>query len=90
MLCGSSFKRIFRKSRGDILIYKNYRAEISYSEEDALFIGRVVNIEQDIIAFDGESVAELKQAFAQVIEDYLQDCANAGKQAEQPTEIIAA
>lgn len=72
------------------MIYKNYRAEISYSEEDALFIGRVVNIERDIIAFDGESVAELKQAFAQVIEDYLQDCANSGKHAEQPTEIIAA
>jgi predicted HicB family RNase H-like nuclease len=71
-------------------MYKNYRAEITYSEEDALFVGRVVNIERDMIAFDGHSVVELKQAFAQVIEDYLQDCANNDKQPEQPHEIMAA
>lgn len=72
------------------MIYKNYRAEISYSEEDALFIGRVVNIEHDMIAFDGASVDELKQSLTRAIEEYLQDCANARKLPEQPTESIAA
>ena len=72
------------------MIYKNYKADISFSEEEDLFIGRVVNIQRDIIAFDGRSVEELKQAFQMVIEEYLQDCVKAGKQPEQPTEKIAA
>jgi predicted HicB family RNase H-like nuclease len=66
------------------MIYKNYRAEISYSEEDEVFVGRVVNIERDMIAFDGYSVEELKQAFKVVINDYLQDCVNTGKSPEKP------
>lgn len=66
------------------MIYKNYQAQISYSEEDDVFIGRVVNVEHDIIAFDGYSVEELKQAFKTVIDDYLLDCANAGRQPESP------
>ena len=47
------------------MIYKNYEAQISFSEEDEIFFGRVVNIERDIIAFDGCSVQELKQSFQQ-------------------------
>jgi predicted HicB family RNase H-like nuclease len=66
------------------MIYKNYHAQISYSEEDDVFIGRVVNVERDIIAFDGYSVEELKQAFKTVIDDYLQDCEKAGRQPESP------
>ena len=72
------------------MIYKGYRAEISYSEEDELFFGRVINIEYDIIAFDGRSIDELKQAFAAVVDEYLQDSLVSQKQAEQPSERIAA
>lgn len=72
------------------MIYKNYYAQISYSEDDEVFIGRVVNIENDIIAFHGCSVEELRQAFKTVIDDYFQDCVNAGKQPERPIEEIVA
>ena len=67
------------------MIYKNYEAQISYSEEDEIFFGRVVNLKRDMIAFDGCSVAELKQSFHTAIEEYLQDCKDAGKQPEKPT-----
>ena len=67
------------------MIYKNYEAQISYSEEDEIFFGQVVNLKRDMIAFDGCSVTELKQAFHAAIEDYLQDCKDAGKQPEKPT-----
>ena len=72
------------------MIYKGYRTEISYSEEDELFFGRVINIEHDIIAFDGRSIDELKQAFAEVVDEYLQDCLVSHKQAAQPSERLAA
>lgn len=67
------------------MMYKNYEAQISYSEEDETFFGRVVNIKRDMIAFDGVSVAELKQSFHAAIEDYLQDCKDAGKKPEKPS-----
>ncbi|MEI6336016.1 MAG: type II toxin-antitoxin system HicB family antitoxin [Methylococcaceae bacterium] len=66
------------------MIYKNYEAQISFSEEDEIFFGRVVNIERDIIAFDGCSVQELKQSFHLAIEEYLQDCKDTGKKPENP------
>lgn len=66
------------------MIYKNYEAKISYSEEDEIFFGRVVNLERDMIAFDGVSVEELKQSFHAAIEEYLQDCKETGKKPEKP------
>ena len=39
--------------------YKGYEAVIEYDENDRLFFGRVINIE-DIIVFDGLSVDELE------------------------------
>lgn len=66
------------------MIYKNYEAQITYSEDDEIFFGQVVNIERDMIVFDGCSVEELKQAFHAVIDEYLQDCKDAGKKPETP------
>jgi predicted HicB family RNase H-like nuclease len=66
------------------MIYKNYEAQISFSEEDEVFFGRVVNIERDIIAFDGYLVHELKQSFQAEIDDYLHDCKAVGKKTEKP------
>ncbi len=47
--------------------YKGYEAVIEQDENDRLFFGRVINIE-DIIVFDGLSVDELEPAFKTVIE----------------------
>ncbi len=66
------------------MIHKNYEAQISYSEEDEIFFGRVINLQRDIIAFDGVSVEELKHSFHAAIEEYLQDCKEAGKKPEKP------
>ncbi len=63
--------------------YKGYEAVIEYDEEDQLFFGRVINIE-DIIVFDGLSVDELKQAFQTVIDQYLADCQAFNKSPETP------
>ncbi|MEM9509848.1 MAG: type II toxin-antitoxin system HicB family antitoxin [Cyanobacteria bacterium P01_E01_bin.35] len=59
--------------------YKGYEATIEYDEVDQIFFGRVINT-RDIISFDGESVAELKKSFEAVIEEYLEDCRQEGKE----------
>jgi predicted HicB family RNase H-like nuclease len=63
--------------------YKGYEAVIEYDEEDRLFFGRVINIE-DVIVFDGLSVDELEKSFQQVIDEYLADNQAIGKHPNQP------
>ncbi len=63
--------------------YKGYEAKIEYDNEDRLFFGRVINI-NDVIVFDGLSVDELEQAFHQVIDEYLADCQTLNKNPEKP------
>ena len=65
------------------MTYKGYPARIGYSDEDALFVGRVVGI-RDIITFHGESVSEIRAAFQEAIDFYLETCAERGDQPNRP------
>ena len=65
------------------MTYKGYAARIGYSDEDELFIGRVVGV-QDIITFHGESVNEIRQAFQEAVDFYLETCAERGEQPNKP------
>ena len=50
------------------MTYKGYTAEIIYSDEDKCFVGHVVNIGDDIISFHGDTDAELRTAFENVVD----------------------
>ena len=63
--------------------HKGYEAVVGYDEDDKIFTGRVIDT-QDVIAFDGASVAELETAFQAVIDEYLEDCTRIGKQPNKP------
>lgn len=63
--------------------YKGYTGTVEYSEKDACLFGRLVGID-DIISYEGESVSEIRQAFHEAVDDYLSDCAAAGKQPNKP------
>ncbi len=58
--------------------YKRYAARIEYSDEDECFVGRVAGI-RDIITFHGEDVAEVRLAFQEAIDFYLESCAERGE-----------
>ena len=62
--------------------YKGYEAVIEYDEVDRVFFGRVINT-KDVISFDGETVDELQQSFEAVIEEYLEDCKQEGKEPDK-------
>ena len=49
--------------------YRGYEATIKYDKVDQIFFGKAIDT-RDIISFDGESVAELKESFKAVIEEY--------------------
>jgi predicted HicB family RNase H-like nuclease len=65
------------------MTYKGYEAVVEYDEGAELFHGEILNL-RDVITFQGQSVAELKQAFADSIEDYLAFCKERGEEPEKP------
>ncbi len=65
------------------MTYKGYAARVEYSEDDECFIGHIAGI-RDIIGFHGESVAELRNAFTEAVNDYLATCAKLGHGPNRP------
>jgi len=65
------------------MTYKGYEAIVEYDEDAELLHGEVMNL-RDVITFQGQSVAELKQAFTDSVEDYLAFCKERGEEPEKP------
>lgn len=67
----------------NLMTYKNYSARIEYSDEDACFIGHVAGI-RDVVGFHGESVAGLRAAFEEAVDDYLATCEKLNRSPQRP------
>jgi predicted HicB family RNase H-like nuclease len=67
----------------NVMTYKGYEALVQYDQDAEIFHGEVMNL-RDVITFQGSSVAELKQAFADSVEDYLVFCKERGEEPEKP------
>jgi predicted HicB family RNase H-like nuclease len=65
------------------LEYQGYAARIEFSSEDECFIGHIVGI-KDVVGFHGESVSELKSAFEEAVNDYIETCNKVGKIPQKP------
>lgn len=55
------------------ITYRGYAACIEYSDDDACFVGHISGM-SDIVGFHGDSVAELRNAFEEAVDDYLETC----------------
>jgi predicted HicB family RNase H-like nuclease len=66
----------------DILQYKNYYGSVQFSAEDEVFYGKILGI-SDLVNFEGESVKELKSAFQESVDEYLEFCKEIGKTPEK-------
>jgi len=65
------------------MAYKGYTAKIEYSDEDECLIGRIAGI-RHIITFHGDSVQEIRQAFEEAVDFYLDTCAERNEEPEKP------
>jgi len=63
--------------------HKGYAARIEYSDEDKCFVGHIAGI-RDVVGFHGESVGELRAAFEEAVDDYLETCERAGLSPQRP------
>jgi predicted HicB family RNase H-like nuclease len=71
------------KSTKNAMTYKGYIGTVEYSEDDACLFGRIAGI-RDIISYEGESVVEIRHAFEEAVDDYLQHCVQTGKEPNKP------
>ena len=55
------------------LRYKNYVGSIEFSEEDAVFYGKVLGI-RSLISYEGGTAKELVEDFHSAVDDYLETC----------------
>ena len=62
--------------------YKGYVGSVEFSEEDALFHGKVLGI-RALISYEGTNAAELVTDFHGAVDDYLELCAQSGTEPEK-------
>ena len=63
--------------------YKGYFAKVEFDDEAEVFHGEVINL-RDVITFEGESVHDLREAFHESVDDYLEFCAKRGEEPDKP------
>jgi predicted HicB family RNase H-like nuclease len=63
----------------DVLQYKDFIGSVHFSAEDDLFFGKIEGI-NDLVTFEGNNVSEIKNAFQEAVDDYIDIC----RQTEKP------
>ena len=65
------------------LSYKDYIGSVSFSVEDEVFYGKIEHI-NDLITFESDNARDLKKAFEEAVDDYLEVCSQKGVLPEKP------
>lgn len=63
--------------------YKGYIGKVEFDDAAGVLHGEVINL-RDVITFQGDSVQELRQAFQDSVDDYLDYCAERHEEPEKP------
>ncbi|OGT61825.1 MAG: antitoxin HicB [Gammaproteobacteria bacterium RIFCSPHIGHO2_12_FULL_45_12] len=66
-----------------MLIYKGYIGHVEFDDEADIFHGEVINT-RDVITFQGKTVAKIKKAFRESVNDYLAFCKERNEEPEKP------
>ena len=60
------------------MTYQGYSARVEFEDENGIFTGRIAGI-RDGVGFHADTVEDLRAAFHEAVEDYLETCAAVGK-----------
>lgn len=66
----------------NILKYKEFIATVHFSTEDEVFYGKIEGI-NDLVTFEGSTVSELKNAYQEAVDGYIDLCHQLSKPAEK-------
>ena len=65
------------------MTYKGYISRVEFDERDNILVGKLLGI-RDSVSFHADNVTELRSAFKEAVDDYLETCAKLSKTAEKP------
>ncbi len=63
--------------------YKGYTGAVDVDPKAGILFGRVLDLDA-VLTFEAENVRDAEQAFHDTVDDYLDWCAERGKQPEKP------
>jgi predicted HicB family RNase H-like nuclease len=66
-----------------MLKYKGYTGYVEFDDEAGIFHGEVLDL-RDVITFHGKTVEEIKKAFRECIDNYLEFCKGRNEKADKP------
>jgi predicted HicB family RNase H-like nuclease len=66
-----------------MMTYKGYSGSVTFDAGAEVFHGEVIGL-RDVVTFQGTSVEELKDAFRESVDDYLEFCQQRGEQPDKP------
>ena len=72
----------------EVLEYRSYYASVNFNAEDEVFHGKIIGI-NDLVTFEATTIRELKKAFHDAVDDYLETCKSIGKDPEKPTREVS-
>ena len=61
--------------------YKGYIGSVEFSEDDAIFYGKVLGI-RSLISYEGDNATDLINDFHEAVDDYLELCKQQGRKPE--------
>ena len=66
-----------------MLEYKGYTGHVEFDDDAGIFHGEVLDT-RDVITFQGKNVKELRKAFRDSVDDYLEFCAERNEEPDKP------
>lgn len=66
-----------------LMLYKGYYGSCEISVEDDCLFGKIEYI-RDLISYEGTTVSEIKKAFHEAVDEYLEDCEKLGREPSKP------
>jgi predicted HicB family RNase H-like nuclease len=66
-----------------MLNHKGYVGHVQFDDQAEIFHGEIIGI-RDVVTFQGKSVSELRKAFVDSVEDYLDFCKGKDREPEKP------
>lgn len=67
----------------DMMTHKGYIGSVRYSEDDEVFYGKLEGVDA-LVTYEGQSVKELKKAFHEAVDDYVEGCKTHGREPKLP------
>jgi len=66
-----------------MLEYKGYNGTVEYSDADKILYGKVLGV-KGYMSYIGDSLESLRKDFEEMIDDYLDECAEDGVEPQKP------